>query len=279
MNLQPHGARENLGDASAVVVDVEVEQTVVVVIPEPACEAQVGPGDAKIRCDVFELAIAQVAIQAAGLAHVRHEEIDPAVAVVVAPGRSLGASQIGNSRCLRHVLERTVALVVIQPAAIAGIALFLRRRATGRQVFTADEHVDEPVVVVIAPGSRFRRDRLGQPAGNGHVGESAAVIAQQRHAQRCLPGAAQKQNVEIAVVVEIGARHVECIDLVRRVPPRQIGLRNVPSPRLMSRVAPSSASSDVVNRSGRLSPLKSSKMLPPARLGPRTPSPAESATL
>ena len=33
-----------------------------------------------------------------------------------------------------------------------------------------------------------------------------------------------------------------------------------------------------MNRSGKPSPLKSSKILPPARFGPRTPSPARSAT-
>ena len=38
----------------------------------------------------------------------------------------------------------------------------------------------------------------------------------------------------------------------------------------MKSEAPRSASSEVVNRSGRPSPLKSSKMLPPARFGPRT---------
>ena len=80
------------------------------------------------------------------------------------------------------------------------------RRAAGREVLAADEQVDQAVVVVVAPGGRLGRDRLGQPAGDRHVIEGAvSPVPQQRKPQRLLPAAAQQQHVQVAVVVEVGA--------------------------------------------------------------------------
>ena len=75
-----------------VVVDEEVEPAVIVEVPEPAGERVVvaRPGDAELAGDVAEGAVAFVVVEPAGPVQVRDEEVEPAVAVVVAPGRSLG---------------------------------------------------------------------------------------------------------------------------------------------------------------------------------------------
>ena len=143
-------------------------------------------------------------VEAARLAHVRDEEVEPAIVVIVAPGRALGAALVRDAGCVRDVFERAVALVVVEPAAIPGIARVASRGAAGREIFAADEEVDEAVVVVIAPGGRLGRDRLGQAAGEpSRPRRRRPVVAQQRQPQRLLPAAAQQQDVEIAVVVEI----------------------------------------------------------------------------
>ena len=76
-----------------------------------------GPVNAQLRGDVAERAVPLVVVEPAGSVHVRDEQVEPAVAVVVAPGRSLGDAFIDDAGRGGDVLERAVALVVIEPAA------------------------------------------------------------------------------------------------------------------------------------------------------------------
>ena len=68
------------------------------------------------------------------------------------------------------VLERAVALVVVEPAAVApgsGVVAV---------VLAADEQVEPAVVVVVAPDGRLGRERLAETAGDGHVLEDAPPL-------------------------------------------------------------------------------------------------------
>ena len=81
----------------------------------------------------------------------------------------------------------------------------------------ADVEVDVAVVVVVGPGAGLRREEQLVDAGReGDVEEpAAALVAQQRAglpAARRQPGAAQDEDVEIAVVVVVGLHHVEAAD-------------------------------------------------------------------
>ena len=119
-------------------------------------------------------------------------------------------------------------------------------------VLAADEQVEPAVVVVVAPGGRLGRDRLAQAAGDRHVLEdAAALVPQQREPGRLLPGAAQQHDVEVAVVVEVGAGEVQGIDLRSR-PAAAERSSNVPSPRLMNSEAPRSASIEVREQVGQV---------------------------
>ena len=81
-----HRAGEHLGNPRAGSHSHRGRDAVVVEIPEPAGKTEIRPRDSQLGGDVAELAPALIAVQAAGLAHVRNEQVDPAVAVVVAPG-------------------------------------------------------------------------------------------------------------------------------------------------------------------------------------------------
>ncbi len=127
------------------------------------------PGDALLAGHVAEGAVSLVVIQPAGRVQVRYEEVEPAVTVEVAPGRTLGHAFIDDASLGGDVLERAVALVVVEPAAVGGIG-----RVT--VVLAADEQVETAVVVVIAPDGRFGRKRLAEAAGDGHVLELASPL-------------------------------------------------------------------------------------------------------
>ena len=82
-------------------------------------------------------------------------------------------------------------------------------------MLAADEKIDEPVIVVVAPGGRLRRDRLAQAAGDRDVFERAVPqVSQERHPHRLFPAAAQKEHVQVAIVVEVGVPQVESVDLI-----------------------------------------------------------------
>ena len=178
-------------------VDPEVEPAVVVVVPEPAGEAVDRPGHAQRGGDVEERAVALIVIQARRLAQVGDEEVGPAVVVVVAPGDPLAEPIVGHAGGGGDIDERAVAPIVVEPAPVATV------RALGIEL-ARDVEVDVAVVVVVGPAGRLRGDRLAEPGREGDVLESAAAIAQQRHPPRDFPGASEHQDVELAVVVEVG---------------------------------------------------------------------------
>jgi hypothetical protein len=154
-------------------------------------------------------------VKAAWLAHVRNKEVEPAVIVVIAPGRSFGTTLVGDAGYVSHIHKRAVAAVVIQSATIARNPGLRRREIPRGKVFPTDEYVDQPVIVVGAPGGRLGGDGLSEASSESHVFESAVtLIAQERKAQRCLPSATLKRNIEVAVVVEIRPRDIEGVDLI-----------------------------------------------------------------
>ena len=204
-----HEVRERTGE----VAHVEVEPAVVVVIPEPARKRILRSRHFQFGRDVAEGAVPLVVIEARGNAHIGDEQIESPVAVVIAPGRSLGplvldGSARGDAGRRGHIDELAVTLVVIQPTAL---------------ILAADEQIDETVVVVVTPRGGFRRDRLGQTAGNRDIFKRAVPrVSQQRHAHRLFPAAPQQQGVQMAIVVEVGTNHVQRVDLIGE--PRLVGL-------------------------------------------------------
>ena len=98
-------------------VDEEVEPAVVVVVPEPAGEAGGGPVTPSSGATSPNVPSPSLWIEPAGRPSVRDEEVEPAVVVVVAPGRPLGAPLVGHAGRGGDVVERAVAVVVIEPAA------------------------------------------------------------------------------------------------------------------------------------------------------------------
>ena len=86
LKLRTHRAQEDLGDSRAVIVDVEVQAAVVIVVPEPAGKAAGGAGHSELGSYVHELTAAFVVVEPALLAHVRDEQIESAVAIVITPG-------------------------------------------------------------------------------------------------------------------------------------------------------------------------------------------------
>ena len=108
----------DLGEVAAVVADEDIEPAVVVVVPEHAGEAVRRPDDPQLGGDVDERAVALVAIEPGGAFHVRDEQVEPAVVVVVAPGRPLRPSIVLDAGRGGDVDERAVSLVVIEPAVV-----------------------------------------------------------------------------------------------------------------------------------------------------------------
>src|ERR1700727_517097 len=72
------------------------------------------------------------------------------------------------------------------------------------------------VVINVGPDRSLRvGGGLSQTAGGGDVGKgSVAIISQQRFALRKLPGAAQHENIQAAVVIVIALNHVQTAELV-----------------------------------------------------------------
>ena len=122
---------DDLGQDAAEVVDVKVEPAVVVVIPKPAGETERRTGDAQFRGDVFEGAVPFVVIKPALTAHVGDEKVEPAVAVVIAPGGAFGEAVVADSGGVGDVLEGAVAFIMVKPATSAGRAEPRSRAETG----------------------------------------------------------------------------------------------------------------------------------------------------
>ena len=151
------------------------------------------------------------------------EDVDPAVVVVVQRPAGEARRRPVDAQLAAHVLERAVAVVLVQPAfarevvqeqvgkAVVvvvdpGAALaeflhlfidagpggdFLERAVAAIAIqpvglpLAGDEQVDPAVVVVVGPGGRVGIDRVEQAGLLGDVGEAAvAVVPQQASAGR-----------------------------------------------------------------------------------------------
>src|SRR5439155_16421944 len=89
----------------------EVEPAVVVVVPEPGGEAHDRPLHAELAPALAEGAVALVVIEEVLAPEVRHVQVRPAVAVVIAPGRALGDGLGVDAGGVGDVLEGAVPTV------------------------------------------------------------------------------------------------------------------------------------------------------------------------
>ena len=178
----------------------EVEPAVVVVVPEPGREAHDRPLHAELARALAEGAVALVVIEEVLAPEVRHVQVRPAVAVVIAPGRALGEGLGVDAGRVGDVLEGAVPTVAEE---------------RGRALFVADEEVEPAVVVVIGPDRGMgATDGAAEARLGGDVGERpVAVVAQQGVAHRELPAAAHHEEVEPAVVVVVGLHDVDAADV------------------------------------------------------------------
>ncbi len=94
----------------------EVGPAVVVVVPADDSLHEADDGDAGLRGDVAERPVAFVVVELARMLVARrrlvpHEEVEPAVSIVVEPGRGLGRGESQQARLAGHVREGAVAVV------------------------------------------------------------------------------------------------------------------------------------------------------------------------
>ena len=124
-----------------------------------------------------------------------HEQIEPAVAVVVEPDRAVRVHPFRQAGALRHARERSTLLVVKQL----------------RTAVLVDEQVLEPVVVEVGPDRAHRDAGAGAiHGGDVHVGrhvlERAVALVPVQAVQAAF-GAGRHVEVLPAVAIEIGDRH------------------------------------------------------------------------
>jgi hypothetical protein len=99
-------------------------------------------------------------IEAAFLAHIRDEEIEMSVAVVITPRSALGATLVENASLRGDVNERSVSPVVIEPAAVSRISGRGGGIPEGRKILSSHKKIEPTVVVEVAPGSGLACDRF-----------------------------------------------------------------------------------------------------------------------
>src|SRR5579864_1097266 len=88
----------------------------------------------------------------------------------------------------------------------------------GWAIFVSDKQVQKTIVIDVHPNRGLSASgMLGQPARLSHISEGAvAVVAQQGLSLRDLPASAKHEDVNTAVIVEIGLNNVQCTQLVRQ---------------------------------------------------------------
>ena len=98
---------DHVGDRRVAVADEKIEPAVVVEIPEEACRRMMTgrAGDAAFRGDFMEPAVGPIVVEPARPVPARNEQVGPAVAVVVAPGRVDCAMLAGDTEPLRRHSE------------------------------------------------------------------------------------------------------------------------------------------------------------------------------
>ncbi len=178
-------------------------------------------GDARREGDLGERPVAVVVVEQVRVRVVGHEEVRPAVVVVVAPhdAQAPVALVVQIARAHGHVGEGPVTVVVEEHVARAGEAartahdgkavveaVLLRSRPRGGLQVEVDiaghVKIEAAVVVVIGEG-RARRPAAGGDAGRiGDVGERPVTLVAQQHV------AAEEGQVDVgpAVVVVVADR-------------------------------------------------------------------------
>ena len=167
--------RDALPGRAPHVAGVDVEQAVVVVVEERGAHAGAVIEDARGRGDVleFHLAIAtpEVVIQVLGPEVVRDQQIRPAVAVVVGPGRREVIAIVAGveTGLLRRVDESAVAVVAEEHARRSVARVVVRRRRAGLVLAGAEEirvdaqiEIEKAVPVVVRHRDR-RQHALERP--------------------------------------------------------------------------------------------------------------------
>ena len=145
-----------------VVRDEQVEMAVLVIVDERAPgvvalqPALCSRGDAGLRCDIYEFAVAQILPQRT-IAPVCNEQIVPAVVIEITDAAAGAPSGARNTSRRRHIGERTVAIVLVQPADWRRSGRPLRLEA--RPVHQKDV---EPSVMVIVEKRRSTPGGLQQ---------------------------------------------------------------------------------------------------------------------
>ena len=189
--------------------------------------------------DVLERAVPLVAIELVRLRVVRHEEIGPAVLIVIQHRHAerLRAG-VEDAARRRDVLERAVAAVAEQPARVAAVGLgravrlLLAVEAAEDVVFggpldvVADEEIEQPVAIEVEPQGGCAEARPPvQPARARGVHEGALA----RVAEQAILSDARDQDVREPVVVRVAHGHAHSVELdVETRGPRDIGERAVP---------------------------------------------------
>ncbi len=171
---------------------VEVGEAVVVVVAPRHALGEGVAGDAGADGDILEGAVAPVAIEPAGRQLVSDVDIDPAVVVVVGPGRRVGGEHaVGETGRPGHVGEHAGAVVAQQRVAHRDLP------ATAM-----DEQVEIAVVVVVGVAGVEAAQLRRQARGLGAVLEGA-VAAVAIEARRGAEVDRRQHDVEPAVAVEV----------------------------------------------------------------------------
>ena len=101
-----------------VVVDKNIKPAVIVEIPKPAREAFIRLGETMLWGQILEGSVAAIVVKTVAAPEIRDIEVDEAVAVVIAPGGSLGEAVIAHAGGFRDVDKRSIASIAIKPAAV-----------------------------------------------------------------------------------------------------------------------------------------------------------------
>src|SRR5260370_29145608 len=127
------------------IVHYEKIEPAVAVVVEPARGD--GPGfcmDASFGGDVFERAVAAIAVQNVA-AHAGHEEVGVSVVVVVGPGGAHAVAFAAHSCASGDLLEHAVAAVAIETVPPGGAVFY--ETGLGRSI--GEEHVEQSVAIII----------------------------------------------------------------------------------------------------------------------------------
>ena len=207
--------RHALAGGGPHVAGVDVEVAVVVVVHERRAHARAVVLDARPRGHVTEadLAVDEAVVVVEVLAPevVRHQQVGPAVLVVVGPGGGEAEAVVVliQPHLLGHVHEAAVAVVAEQDLGRAVVGVVVRRGRSGLVLADADEvavgaqvQVDEAVAVVVRHRRRGQRSlqRLLELERVRVAGEVAlAVVDEEQRA-----AAREQDQVLVAVVVHVG---------------------------------------------------------------------------